>query len=222
MSVTRSRYLFNTLLYFGVVITFIRVLYSLRQFAWATPYVPVAVAVVLIYMPVFFARWRKEPIDYIDRTRQQWMRSFVLFGLVTVIILPPFLLMNHYWQDIVFDLHFRAMALPQLLWVMIDQLFLVSVPEEIFFRGWLQGRLNRVFNASWNIFGVRIGWSWLFTAFLFALAHSLVTFQWWHFSIFFPGLLFGWLKEKTGTITAASLFHCVSNLVAYWIGYNYM
>lgn len=217
----RKRYALSTFGLFALVIVAVRIMYVLRSVAWLAPYIPIIVAVTLIYVPLLYAKWKRDPIDYIDRTWKQWRASLRLFLMTCVIVVPPFLILNHYWQFLVYGLHFQAHPLPVFGWVVIDQLFLVSVPEEIFFRGWFQSRLHHLFRARWRVLGVRVGWSWLLTALLFALAHSLVTYQWWHFSIFIPALLFGWMREKTGTIAAPVLFHCVCNLIAFWVGFNY-
>jgi hypothetical protein len=216
-----QRYAVTTLAVFAIVIAVIRILYVLHEHTWLAPYIPLLVAVVLIYVPVVIAKWNGESLSYLDRSRKQWSTSLKLALLVSAIILPPFLLLNHLWQMMVYGLSFHPRAVIGLAWVLVDQLFLVAIPEEIFFRGWLQSRFNRLYPAKWNIFGVRLGWAWLLTAVLFAIAHSLVTYEWWHFAIFFPALVFGWMREKTGTIVSSSLFHCFCNLTAYWIGFNY-
>ena len=220
MNATR-RYALSTLAVFAVVIAVIRILYVLHEQTWLGPYIPLLVAVVLIYVPVVITKWHGEGLSYLDRSRQQWWVSVKLALLVGVILLPPFLLLNHFWQMLVYGLNFHPRYVIGFAWVLVDQLFLVAVPEEIFFRGWLQSRLNRVYPAKWKLFGVPLGWSWLLTAALFAVAHSLVTYHWWHFAIFFPALVFGWMREKTGTIMGSSLFHCFCNLTAYWISFNY-
>ena len=46
---------------------------------------------------------------------------------------------------------------------------------------------------------------------LFALGH-LVVLQPWRLATFFPGLLFGWLRERTGDVAASVLVHALSNL----------
>ena len=58
--------------------------------------------------------------------------------------------------------------------------------------------------------GVRPGW--LLTCVLFAFGHSIVIFQWWHFAIFFPALVFGWMRARTGGVIAGALFHAWCNV----------
>ena len=34
----------------------------------------------------------------------------------------------------------------------------------------------------------------------------------WRLGVFFPALIFGWLRERTGTIVPGTIFHALSNL----------
>ena len=49
---------------------------------------------------------------------------------------------------------------------------------------------------------------------LFALVHFVVDGQPERLAVFFPGLLFGWIRARRGGIGAAILFHALSNLYA--------
>ncbi|HEX7623627.1 MAG TPA: MXAN_2755 family glutamic-type intramembrane protease [Anaeromyxobacteraceae bacterium] len=92
------------------------------------------------------------------------------------------------------------------------QLLVVALPEELFYRGWMQttwaatrpGRQVRVLGAN-------LGAGFLATQALFAVGH-LVVLQAWRLGTFFPGLIFGWLRERTGGLAAPVLFHALSNL----------
>jgi membrane protease YdiL (CAAX protease family) len=59
--------------------------------------------------------------------------------------------------------------------------------------------------------GARLGAGFLWTQALFAVGH-LVVLQPWRLGTFFPGLLFGWLRERTGSIAVPVLVHALSNL----------
>ena len=50
---------------------------------------------------------------------------------------------------------------------------------------------------------------------LFAIGHSIVQFQWWHFAIIFPSLVFGWMRALTGGIIAGAIFHWWSNVTVH-------
>ncbi len=219
---TKNSRIKETFLILVLVLGAIRGLYELRHIPVLAPYVAVMVAALLIYVPVIHAAWRKEKITYLDRSWKQWKFSLKWFGIWFLLVMPSFLIGNHYWQQWVFGGVFMPKMLPNMGGIFVDQLFLVAIPEEMFFRGWFQPRLDTLSKKRWNIFGVQLGWTWILGAAIFATAHTLIHFQWWHFAIFFPSLLFIWLKEKTGTITAPALFHCVANLAMYWIGMCYV
>jgi membrane protease YdiL (CAAX protease family) len=91
----------------------------------------------------------------------------------------------------------------------VDQLLLVAVPEELFFRGYVQGRLRLAGGGRRTAaIGAIIG-----SAFLFALAHLLVEPAWLRAAVFFPGLLLGWLRERSKGLLAPAGFHWLSNLL---------
>jgi len=87
----------------------------------------------------------------------------------------------------------------------------VALPEEFFYRGYLQTRLRDAWPWGRVVLGVRLGPAFFLTAALFALGH-LAIFQVWRLGVFFPALLFGFLREKTGTVIGAALFHALCNL----------
>lgn len=91
-------------------------------------------------------------------------------------------------------------------------LFFVAIPEELFYRGYMQSRLDQAFPPRWRLLGAKVGPGWLLTCLLFAFGHSLVDVQWWHFAIFFPSLVFGWMRARTGGILAGAFFHAWSNV----------
>lgn len=92
------------------------------------------------------------------------------------------------------------------------QLLAVALPEELFYRGWLQTSFRRALTGPGRmVLGARLGPGFLATQALFALGH-LATFQPWRLGTFFPGLLFGWLRERTGTVAAPVVLHAASNL----------
>ncbi len=180
------------------------------------------VAVLFLYSPVVVLRWRRRPIDFLDHNKKQFLTSFFWAVGTILVIFPPYMGVAHLWMKWVWGFaHFVPAGFPELWNFMAYQFLLVALPEEFFFRGYLQSTLQQVFVPRWNILGVRIGWGFFITAFVFAFAHSVIALQWWHFSIFFPALLFGYLREKTGTITAPIIVHAFSNIFIDWFVRSY-
>ncbi len=102
----------------------------------------------------------------------------------------------------------ESLALTALL-----QLLVVALPEELFYRGWLQTAWARLApGRGVTVLGARIGHGFLATQALFAVGH-LVSGQPWRLATFFPGLLFGWLRARTGSVVAPTVAHALSNLL---------
>lgn len=93
------------------------------------------------------------------------------------------------------------------------QLVVIALPEELFFRGYVQGRLEDALPPTRNLGGARVGWAWILGAALFGLGHFLVTFEPQMLTRFFPGLAFGWMFARTRSILASTIFHAACNLI---------
>jgi hypothetical protein len=92
------------------------------------------------------------------------------------------------------------------------QLLVVALPEEMFYRGFLQTAWARSApERGVTVLGARLGAGFVRTQLLFAVGH-LVVLQPWRLGTFFPGLLFGWLRERTGGVAAPVVLHAVSNV----------
>lgn len=177
---------------------------------------------LLLYTPFFFMASRKEPIIFIDRTWRQFWRGMFEFAVCVIAVFPPYLILAHLWMQYVFGFQNFEPASGYTFFEFAGyQLLVVAIPEEFFFRGYLQTTLSKVFTPKWRILGVSLGWGWIVTALVFAFAHSVIRLQWWHFSIFFPALLFGYLRERTGSITAPVFFHTFSNCFMNWFARSY-
>jgi membrane protease YdiL (CAAX protease family) len=92
------------------------------------------------------------------------------------------------------------------------QLLAVALPEELFYRGFVQTAWRRTApGRGVTVLGARLGAGFVWTQVLFAAGH-LVVLQPWRLGTFFPGLLFGWLRERTGGLAAPVVFHALSNV----------
>ena len=106
-----------------------------------------------------------------------------------------------------------SFRLPDGLAVLVPvQLLVVALPEEMFYRGFMQTAWARTApERGITVLGARLGRGFVATQVLFALGH-LVVLQPWRLGTFFPGLLFGWLRERTGNVAAPVVLHALSNL----------
>jgi membrane protease YdiL (CAAX protease family) len=99
-----------------------------------------------------------------------------------------------------------------LLWA-LTQLFLIAWPEEVFYRGAVQTRLAAGLGEQ-----DRVPWrAILATSVLFGLGHLLVPVQGvlWagRASVFFPSLVFGLLRWRTGSVIAPAVYHACCNMM---------
>jgi membrane protease YdiL (CAAX protease family) len=92
----------------------------------------------------------------------------------------------------------------------LAELALVALPEEAFFRGYLQSRLAE---SSSRRFGPLTHANLLASA-LFALGHFGTAISFARASVFFPSLLFGVLRERTGGIVVPMIFHALCNVLS--------
>lgn len=97
-------------------------------------------------------------------------------------------------------------------------LFFVGLGEEILFRGYIQSRLNVVFGRPFQFLGTHWGWGLIIASILFGLFHYVNPHNpyhlWWAFWTFFSGLLYGLIREKTGSIVAPSIIHGMPQALA--------
>lgn len=101
------------------------------------------------------------------------------------------------------------------------QLSVVALPEEAFYRGYLQSALDRVWRPRFRVLGANVGFGLLLASVVFAIGHVLTEPYLGRLAVFFPSLVFGWLRAKTGGIGAAVAFHAACNTFAWYLGRGY-
>jgi hypothetical protein len=139
--------------------------------------------------------------------------------LLMAIVFPPFWYgYGIYWN--VGELH---LALPDdALSRVLGQVLVIALPEEAFFRGYLQSALDGAWSAKrWRILGAELGPGWLLSAAIFAVGHLLTIPHVSRLAVFFPALLFGWLRARTNGVGAGILFHAACNLFSAFLAESY-
>ena len=198
-----------------------RGLFELQTVPFFRSHLSLFTAILLIYAPLVALWIRRERLDFFENSLGQLGRSIGYFLLFSAIVFPLIEVGNRYFQAKFFHRHYVGGNYQGLAQAALFHFLVIAIPEEFFYRGYLQQQFNRIWGKPFSLLGCMVGWSLPFTAFLFAFSHSMIVLRWWHFSIFFPALAFGWLREKTGAITAGALFHATCNLYAFWVGMNY-
>ena len=138
-------------------------------------------------------------------------RELGVAAAVGAIVFPLYAAGYYWWWEPT-----RTFALtlpPHLANLALTQLIVVALPEEAFFRGYVQTALTDLAKRRVSVLGVELApGAWLLQAALFALVHFLVEPHPARLAVFFPGLLFGWLRAWRGGVGAAIALHAMSNL----------
>jgi len=132
-------------------------------------------------------------------------------GVLAALVFPLFAVGFYWWHQ---PARSFALALPpSSVSVALAQLIVVALPEEAFFRGYLQTALSDLDEKRMRMLGVDLApRAWLLQAGLFAVVHFLVEPHPARLAVFFPALLFGWTRAWRGGIGAALALHAMSNL----------
>ena len=94
-----------------------------------------------------------------------------------------------------------------------------NLVEELLWRGVLLALLDRVLGTPWRLCGAQVGWGLVLTTVSFGLVHGLLVTP--DGLMFAPGqllltgllgLLFGWVRARTGSVWLAYLAHCAPEL----------
>lgn len=210
----------------------IRIIVTIAD-AGAPEWLKAAVPLLFMYVPVWWMRRQgRDPDEFplalpAFSDRAPYLEALRLNLVVIGVILAPWLLGYHFWQTeglpaAMRTIGFAERSIPHYqfegTWpsspvlLVAYHLFFVAIPEEMFYRGYVQSRLDELWPPRWRIWGAEVGWGLVVASLIFAIGHSLVTFQWWHPFIFFPSLVFGWMRARTGTVVAGALFHAWSNV----------
>jgi membrane protease YdiL (CAAX protease family) len=143
-------------------------------------------------------------------------------GTAAIIAVPFFVGWHAWWAASMPRLTFSLAVRPvEVADEALAQVLVIALPEEAFYRGYLQSRLDDVWPPQWRILGARVGPGLLAGAAIFALGHLVTVHAMTRLAVFFPALLFGWLRARTGGVGASVCFHAICNLYSQALGRGY-
>ncbi len=151
------------------------------------------------------------PLD-VRRMVRDTARALGWTGLLAAVFFPPFLIGFRLWYGA--KNPWAVQGLSGVADVALAHLLVIALPEEAFFRGYLQTALDQVWPSRRRILGASVGPAIPVTSLVFAIGHFLTAPDPGRLAVFFPSLVFGWLRARTGGIGAAVLFHAACNVFA--------
>jgi membrane protease YdiL (CAAX protease family) len=141
------------------------------------------------------------------------------FGVFAIVAAPYFFAWRFWWAPkLPFSLVFRPQVEAS---DALGQLLVIAFPEEAFYRGYLQSRLDEAWAPRWRVLGATVGPGLFVGAAIFALGHLATIAVPARLAVFFPAIVFGWLRARTGGIGASVVFHALCNLYAQALGRGY-
>ena len=200
-----------TIFLIGLVVVMPKGLMFLEDYGFVLLYVPsIVLAAGLLFRPKHQSLFRvlgcSNPIQ-----RIRW--SFpVLLSVIALGLLGDWLIMIG-GDAVDLSIHWSEWFLPQLIWgsqaevwkISLEFVLLAPFFEELIFRGLLFTTLRAKFNGPISMIG---------SAFLFALAHGYGFMAF--LTVFWSGLLWAWIYERTGSVIPGMCAHAVNNgLVVY-------
>lgn len=150
--------------------------------------------------------------------------------LATIFFVPFFFGWRYFWHPHgSFALH---VPVSDALNEVFGQLVIIALPEEAFYRGYLQSRLDDAMPGfGWKtdasgarsprrltVFGASVGPALFVTSLVFALGHLATIREPARLAVFFPSLVFGWLRLRTGGVGAGIAFHATCNVYSELLG----
>ena len=190
--------------------------------AVAREYVYSVVLAAMVYLPVLRGERRGRRLREYGIHLKSW-KGDCLYALMWMLIVYPFFILgNHFWQTLVMG-HSLHAALPDQnpAWLFIEQTLFIALPEEFFYRGWMQTVFTRRWPAGTKIFGADFGRAIWITSALFTIGHLAAIPHPFRLAVFFPSLLFGWLRAKRGSLVSPILFHGTSNVLMAFLSASY-
>ena len=139
--------------------------------------------------------------------------------VVALVVLPPFWLgWVYFWKP---ASGFTPAGVRTLAEDALGQLLVIALPEEAFYRGYLQSAFDDVWRPRVRFLGAELGPSLLVTSALFALGHLATELDANRLAVFFPALLFGWLRARTRGVGASVALHALCNLFTSYLARSY-
>lgn len=155
------------------------------------------------------------------KTRPDFLRigeEIWFFAKFSCAIFIPYVVL--YWvffavvasfENTTFDMTFTIP--PMIFYELITQIFVVALPEELFYRGFLQSALLHKWPNHTKIAGFPVGRAIILTNIIFALGHVAATLVPLRLLTFFPGMLFSYLVYRNKSLLSAVLFHACCNIL---------
>ena len=168
---------------------------------------------VWVFAPLFIILCRKIDIRTMGIHVSTWKKSLFSLLAANILVFPVFTSAFYVFASIK-GLPHIALDLPSgFAGTVAFHLLYVAIPEEFFFRGYLQGRVHDALREHSG--NVKAYIPLFLSALLFSFSHFVLSPGVFALLTFFPALVFGYLRKYTGSLIAPVIFHWECNML--WI-----
>jgi membrane protease YdiL (CAAX protease family) len=183
---------------------------ALLGFTFAVAY-GLGISTLWLVVPVLWLTWRGRRIE--DYGLQRGRPCGAAFHAVMVLgVFVPYMIGHYLFAHLLWGATFVPRLPDDMAWAVVEHVLLIALPEEVFFRGYLQTQLDKASPRRWRVMGAGFGVGLPLAALLFGACHilnggpgRLITA--------FPGIWYGWLRARTDSIRVPTIYHAASNLL---------
>ncbi|MFW6231059.1 MAG: CPBP family intramembrane glutamic endopeptidase [Nanoarchaeota archaeon] len=196
-------------------------LFILEQF-FQVSYIYKVLAKVLVFIifPIYYAKTRKKDIDYLPSRHTEGLKTAAFASiLVFTVVLGAYFILQQYIDFSTIEQELAKIGVTPLNYVFIAVYitFGNSFIEEFFFRGHLFMNLKKENKRT----------AYIASSLLFAVYHIGIFLTWFSAGIsavalvglFFGGMIFNYLNEKSGTITNSWIVHIAADAAIVMVGF---
>jgi uncharacterized protein len=153
------------------------------------------------------------------RVAMDGLKALAWAGGIAAVVFPLFWFGYRFWWK---PVHLFAWVPPvSYSDEILGQILVIALPEEAFYRGYVQTAFDDAWGAKVKILGAKVGWGLVASAVLFGIGHFLTEPRPERLAVFFPALLFGWLRARTGGVGAGIALHAMANIFSATLGRGY-
>lgn len=212
-----------------------------KSIAWV-PFLGTLAITVAAVMQLYIPLWRVQTLgldrDFVGLHLRSIRQDLKGVGLLVLVTFPPYAL-AHFWFMTEAHAWLSSRGIEQILryvpqmrfapglppsdeWLArfggllqssVTHFLGVALPEETFYRGYLQPRLESGDPPKHRICGVPFGRATIWCTFMFALGHVLGEWNPLRLGPFLPGLVFAWQRNATQSVVGAIVFHALCNIL---------
>jgi len=206
--------------YIGIVISIAITAFLMP--AVAKEYLYSIILAAMVYLPVIRSEKHRRSLHEYGIHLKTWKKDILFAVIVMLIVFPFFIIGNHFWNDLMFSRRFEF-RLPDtnLAYLFLQHILFIALPEEFFYRGWMQTVLTRKWPAKLKFIGADLGFVIVLTSLLFAIGHLASIPSPFRLAVFFPSLLFCWMRAKSGSLISPIIVHGCSNVLMNMLNASY-